>query len=97
MKFTLTMPIDLKAVLLHTPAEKLSRDQETAVTERAKRLLGIAQGHGIVTHFTFKQTIRQRCDNKCIIRYIYSRQQSELLSIRLTNCLVPLGYAIRLH
>lgn len=95
MKFALTMPIDLKAVLLHTPAEKLSGDQEAAVTEKAKKLSEIAQGHGAVTHFTLKQTIRQGCDNKCIIRYIYSRQQSESLSIGLTNGLVPLGYPIR--
>lgn len=83
MKFTLTMPIDWKAVLLHIPAEKLSRDQETVVTERAKRLSGISQGHGIMTHFTFKQTIKASCGNKWIISYIYSRQQSELHSIKL--------------
>lgn len=67
--------------LFHKPAEELSRDWEAAVTERTKRLPGISWGHSIVTLFTFKQSF----DNECVIRYIYSRQQFELLSIRLAN------------
>lgn len=73
----------------------MSRDWVAEVNERTKRLLGISWGHGIVTHFMFKQTIRQGCDNKCIIRYIYGRQRFELLSIRFANCLIPLGICIQ--
>lgn len=86
------MSIILKTVLFHILAKEC---QEIRRQQWLKEHKDFTQGRGIVTQFTFKQTIKQSCHNKCIIQCIYSRQKFELFRIRLANCLMPLGVCLQ--